>query len=84
MSVNEVCTAPPKQSPDRKNATGIFERPNRVHEFRDDMRLHSQLAALFKQESVVSARNDRLNAVAESANQVENMNLCTPALALRH
>src|SRR3982751_3008852 len=84
MSVNEVCTAPPKQSSDCKNAPGILERPNRVHEFRNDMRLHSQLSALFNEKSVVAASHDRLNAVAERANQVENMNLCTPALALRH
>src|SRR3954468_21280887 len=84
MSVNEVCTAPPKQSPDRKNAPGIFERPNRVHQFRNDMRLPSQLPALINEKPVVAASHDRLNAVAERANQVEDMNLCTPALALRH
>jgi hypothetical protein len=83
MSVNEICTAAPEQSRDRKNATRIFVRANRMHEVRDDMRFQAQLAALFEEESVVPAGHDGLNAVAERTNQIENMNLRTPALALR-
>jgi hypothetical protein len=84
MSMDDIGTATTEQRRHRENAAGILHRANRMHKVRNHMRLHSQLPAFVDQKSGITTGYDRLDAVAQRANQVENMNLRATPLTLRY
>jgi hypothetical protein len=84
MSMDDIGTATTEELRHREDTAGILQRANRMHKVRNHMGPHSQLAALFDQKSVITTGYDRLDAVAQRANQVENMNLRATPLTLRY